>query len=75
MQDVQNIPNPDVNSTETEDRYGNTSDIERENDSGANDTENIPLPPTELKPAPVEEPPDTEKANIDEPKRKPSEIV
>ena len=75
MHDVQNIPNPDVNSTETEDRYGNTSDIERENDSGASDTENIPLPPTEPKPAPVEEPPDTEKANIDEPKRKPSEIV
>ncbi|GEM_PF-1893688 len=75
MQDIQNIPNPDVNSTEREDDFGNHSDIERENESST-DTENIPLPPTEPKPAPVEEPPDdTDKASIDEPKRTPSEIV
>ena len=75
MQDLQNIPNPDVNSTESEDEYGNRSDIERENESGSA-VENIPLPPDEPKPAPVEEPPaDTDKASIDEPKRKPSEIV
>ena len=75
MQDIQNIPNPDVNSTETEDGFGNHSDIEGENISNE-DVENIPLPPTEPKPAPVEEPPnDTDKASIDEPKRKPSQIV
>jgi hypothetical protein len=75
MQDIQNIPNPDVNSTETEDRYGNRPDIERENESNEN-VENIPLPPTEPKPAPVEEPPaDADRAKIDEPRRKPSEIV
>ena len=75
MQDIQNIPNPDVNSTESEDEFGNRSDIERENESGS-DTENIPLPPTEPKPAAVEEPPDeTDKASIDEPPRKPTEIV
>jgi hypothetical protein len=73
MQDIQNIPNPDVNSTENE--YGSRSDVERENESGTNsDVDNIPLPPTEPKPAPVEEPPDTEKAGIEEPQRKPSEI-
>jgi len=73
MQDIQNIPNPDVNSTE--DEYGNRTDIEGESQSSDN-TENIPLPPTEPKPAAVEEPPaDTDKASIDEPQRKPSEIV
>lgn len=76
MQDIQNIPNPDVNSTETEDQYGNRSDIERENESGSNDVENIPLPPTEPKPAPIEEPPsDTDKGSIDEPQRAPKAIV
>ena len=74
MQDIQNIPNPDVNSTEREDEFGNHSDIERENESGT-DTENIPLPPTEPTRAPVEEPPDEDAARIDEPQRKPSEIV
>ena len=75
MQDIQNIPNPDVNSTEREDDFGNHSDIERENESSNSDTENIPLPPTEPKPSPVEEPPDEDRARIDEPQRKPSQIV
>jgi hypothetical protein len=75
MQDVQNIPNPDVNSTEREDGFGNRSDIERENESNEN-VEDIPLPPTEPKPAPVEEPPaDTDKGSIDEPERAPKAIV
>ncbi len=75
MQDLQNIPNPDVNSTEREDEFGNRSDIERENESNEN-VEDIPLPPDAPKPASIEEPPaDTEKAKIDEPNRKPSEIV
>lgn len=30
MQDVQNIPNPDVNSTETEEDFGSHSDIEQD---------------------------------------------
>lgn len=73
MQDIQNIPNPDVNSTE--DEYGNRTDIEGENISSEN-VEDIPLPPTEPKPAPVEEPPEVEdKPSIDEPRRKPSYIV
>jgi len=70
---MQNIPNPDVNSTE--DEYGNRTDIEGESQSSDN-TENIPLPPTEPKPVAVEEPPaDADQASIDEPQRKPSEIV
>ena len=72
MQDVQNIPNPDVNSTEHEDDFGNHSDIEGENDNS--DTENIPLPPNEPKPAPVEEPP-ADNPKVEEPNRKQSEIV
>ena len=75
MQDIQNIPNPDVNSTTRDDDFGNHSDVERENESGS-DTENIPLPPTEPKPAPVEEPPsEDDDIYIDEPQRKPSQIV
>ncbi|MBS1792846.1 MAG: hypothetical protein JSS81_03270 [Acidobacteria bacterium] len=64
MQANPNVPNPDVNSTV--DESGNRYDIERENDRGET-VEDIPLPPTEPKPAPVEEPPDTEKTGIDEP--------
>lgn len=75
MQDIQNIPNPDVNSTESEDEFGNHSDIERENESNEN-VEDIPLPPNEPKPAPIEEPPDDQdRSGIDEPKRAPKAIV
>ena len=75
MQDIQNIPNPDINSTERKDQFGNHSDIERENESGS-DVENIPLPPTEPAPAPIEEPPsDTNRQSIDEDERARQEIV
>jgi hypothetical protein len=76
MQDIQNIPNPDINSTQRQDDFGIHSDIERENESNNSDVENIPLPPTEPKPAPVEEPPEeTDNARIEEPGRKPTQIV
>ena len=76
MQDIQNIPNPDVNSTEGEDQFGNHSDIERENESNrSNSVEDVPLPPDEPRPAAIEEPPDEDDVRIDEPQRKPSEIV
>ena len=75
MQDIQNIPNPDVNSTESEDSYGNRTDIEGENTSNES-VEDIPLPPTEPKPASIEEPPEVEdQPKIDEPRRSPSQIV
>lgn len=72
---MQQEQNPDVNSVIREDEHGNRSDIERENESGETTENDIPLPPTEPKPAPVEEPPDTERASIDEPQRKPTQIV
>jgi hypothetical protein len=76
MQDVNNIPNPDVNSTETEGGYGNRTDIEGENISGEGTEEEIPLPPTEPKPAAIEEPPDVQdQPSIDEPRRNPTQIV
>ena len=69
MQDIQNIPNPDVNSTVRDDNFGNHSETENE------DIENIPLPNDEQKPAPIEEPPDTEKPAIDEDRNEPKRIV
>ena len=73
MQDIQNIPNPDVDSIIEDNNFGNHSDIERENESG--DIENIPLPPDQKTPAPVEEPPDTEKAPVSDDNRQPKQIV
>ena len=76
MQDVQNIPNPDVNSTERQDDFGNHSDIERENESNeSNSVEDIPLPPTEPRPASIEEPPDASDIEIDENQNGPKKIV
>ena len=74
MQDVQNIPNPDVNSTMHDDEFGSHSDVEQIREE--TDVENIPLPASERKPEPIEEPPDEpERERIDEPKRAPKEIV
>jgi len=73
MQDVQNIPNPDVNSTETGDDFGSHPEIERDlgtdedienpENIGTGDVEkpdeSIPVPPdAEPQQAPVEEPSD-----------------
>ncbi len=82
MQDVQNIPNPDVNSTETDEDLGNHSGVEQIPEGG--DIENpeagerngsnieqpndgIPVPPdTEPQPVPIEEPPDVNSPPIEE---------
>lgn len=72
MQNPNNIPNPDVNSVPATDEYGNRLDIEQENRH--EDLPDVPLPPTEPRPAPVEEPP-AERPRIDEPERKPTQIV
>ncbi|CAN5595601.1 hypothetical protein BH10ACI1_BH10ACI1_32150 [soil metagenome] len=74
MQDVQNIPNPDVNSTEREDEFGNHSDVEHENDSQSK-SEQIPLPHDEPKPSPIEEPPNPDNVKIDEGKDEPKRIL
>ena len=73
MQDVQNIPNPDVNSTIRDDGFGSHSDTE-EIPEGT-DTENIPLPADKPKPAPIEEPPNPEDAEIKEDNNEPQRIV
>lgn len=65
MQDVQNIPNPDVNSTVRDKDFCNYSET---------DEEKIPLPDNEPKPAPVEEPPNPDMAEIDEDDGEPQRI-
>ncbi len=75
MQDIQNIPNPNANSTEREDEFGNHSDIERENESNR-DIENKQLPPDEPNVPQIEEPPaETERKIIGGKKRKATLIV
>ena len=71
MQDVQNIPNPDINSPETDEDYGRNphSDIEQPDDS-------IPVPPGEMPPPSVEEPPGVrDKPRIEEDNTEPKMIV
>jgi len=73
MQDVQNIPNPDVNSPDAGDDFGTHSndnqDIERPE-------EDIPLPPDGSRNVPIEEPPDEQdRAPIEEDDTEPKRIV
>ena len=72
MQDVQNIPNPDVNSPENNDDFDShpNKDIERPE-------EDIPVPPDRQQGnAGIEEPPDTaHKAPFDEPNTEPKRIA
>ena len=73
MQDVQNIPNPDVNSVEEDDNFGSHSDVQPDSrtDKDSQDmdierpSEDIPVPPDRQPNAPVEDPP----VNEDEKKR------
>ena len=63
MQDVQNIPNPDVDSIARDDDFGSHSDVSRDypNTDVEQAKENIPAPPDRETGAPIEEPPaDTE---------------
>lgn len=55
MQDVQNIPNPDINSTETEDDFGNHSDFP--DTDVEQPAEDMPVPPDVKQNVPIEEPP------------------
>ncbi len=67
MQDIQNIPNPDVNSPETDDDYGRNPN---------SDTDSMPLPPDEPMPPPIDEPTDVEPPpKIDEDNTKSPMIV
>jgi hypothetical protein len=72
MQDVQNIPNPDVNSNARDEDFSNhprdNQDIEQPNDQ-------IPLPPDQ-EGVPIENPPDAnDKPPIEEEQNEPKRIV
>jgi hypothetical protein len=75
MQDVQNIPPPDVNSTERDDDFGSHSTIEQDldNEDIEQPNETIPVPPDQQPAVPIQEPPDVNKPPVgedeDEPKR------
>jgi len=68
MQDIQNIPNPDVNSPERDDDFGGHSDVEqdRANNDVEREDEAIPVPPDRQPSVPIEEPPETNKPPIGE---------
>lgn len=58
MQDVQNIPNPDVNSVEDDGDFGSHSDFP--NTDVEQPKEESPTPPDRLPRAGIEEPPEDE---------------
>jgi hypothetical protein len=73
MQDIQNIPNPDVNSPDAGDDFGSHSD---QNQDIERPDEGIPVPPDANRNAPIEEPPDVQdKPSIDEDQSEPKRIV
>ncbi len=69
MQDVQNVPNPDVNSTVRDDDFGSHSDVNPEipNTDVEQPKGDIPVPPDREPSAPIEEPPADD--GMEEPKR------
>ena len=74
MQDIQNIPNPDVNSPDAGDDFGTHPD---RNQDVERPEEDIPVPPDQERNVPIEEPPDDEehKPPIDVPNTEPKRIV
>ena len=73
MQDVQNIPNPDVNSPDAGDDFGTHSD---RNQDIERPEENIPVPPDGNRNVPIEEPPTTQdKPPIEEDDTEPKRIA
>ena len=59
MQDVQNVPNPDVNSTVRDDDFGSHSDVNRdtENSDVEQPKGDVPVPHDREPTVPIEEPP------------------
>jgi hypothetical protein len=74
MQDVQNIPNPDVNSPERDDGFGSHSEVDQ-NDDIEQTGDAIPVPPDTQPAAPIEEPPETDRPRIDEDQDEPKRIA
>ena len=77
MQDVQNIPNPGVDSINTEDDFGSHSDYPDidKTDAENSDVDDIPVPPDSEPAHPVEEPPDVERPPVGEDNNSPKQIV
>lgn len=64
MQDIQNIPNPDVNSPEANEDFGSHEGLQPGRDSSDDienprDDEAIPVPPDQQPTVPIEDPPGT----------------
>lgn len=57
MQDVQNVPNPDVNSTVRDDDFGNHSDVSRDTENPDVEQPQGDMPTDRAPGAPIEEPP------------------
>ena len=57
MQDVQNVPNPDVNSTERDDDFGNHSDVYSDNQKSDVEKPKGEIPADRIMDQRVEEPP------------------
>lgn len=73
MQDVQNIPNPDVNSPDAGEDFDSHP---RSNEDIERPEEDIPVPPGDDSRAPIEEPPDVrDKPAIDEDNTEPEQLV
>ncbi len=71
MQDIQNIPNPDVNLPDANDGFGSHSDQDIERPDA-----DIPVPPTENRNVPIEEPPtERDQPPVDEDETAPKLIV
>jgi hypothetical protein len=60
MQDVQNIPNPDVNIIEDDGDFGSHSGSDAPNTDADEREDNIPTAPDRAPNVPIEEPPDEE---------------
>ncbi len=60
MQDVQNVPNPDVNSTEKDDDFGSHSDVYSENQKSDVEKPKGDMPSDYERSNSIEEPPATD---------------
>ena len=61
MQDIQNIPNPDVNTRDVEEDFGSHEGLQPDRDDGdvenPRDDEVVPVPPDQQPTVPIEDPP------------------
>ena len=77
MQDVQNIPPPDTNSTERDNDFSSHSEIKPnlDNEDIEKPEEEIPVPLDRQPTVPIEEPPNVDKFPIGEDEEEPKRIV